>query len=239
MNSESKNITIKLIEASLFSSGRPLSVQELSEALGLNTQTIENYIKKLKTAYSKRDGALEIIKVGKKYSMQVRPNLTEHVRSLAQMEIPQKVLKTAALIAYHQPIKQSELQEMFGAKVYDHVKVLTDMGLVRKRQEGRTVLLTTTQQFTEYFGIGSNNKDKMKEWLKNRVIENVKDSEKENGKGSMKKSTKGSNTGYFEIEQKGIKDVSEVEEVDEKDILEDNEESNAAKDKIKKSIFND
>jgi segregation and condensation protein B len=161
-----------------------LSVQELSEVLGLPDNSIRNYIKKLKTKYSSRDSALEIAKVGTKYSMQVKSDLADHIKSLAPMEIPQKVLKTAALIAYHQPIKQSDLQEMFGPKVYDHVKVLSELGLIMKRNEGRTIVLTTTSQFSEYFGIDTTNREKMRQWLTEKIkgIENVSEKPKEHRK---------------------------------------------------------
>lgn len=158
-----------MIEASLFSAGRPLSTKELSEVLDKPIETIESSIKQLKNHYSKRDCALEIAKVGNKYCMQVKSNLAEYIKLLAPMEIPKKVLKTAALIGYHQPIKQSELQEMFGAKVYDHVKVLEELGLIHKRTKGRTVLLTTTPQFSEYFGIDTTDHDKMKKWLLQKI----------------------------------------------------------------------
>lgn len=165
-----------LIEASLFSAGRPLSIKELNEALDLPKENIQKGLKKLRTIYSIKDGALEIAKVGNKYSMQVKPDLAEYIRTLAQMEIPVKVLKTAALIAYHQPIRQSELQEMFGAKVYDHVKVLLDKGLISKRAQDRTIILTTTAQFAEYFGIDTTDREKIKQ----RLIDKVKKVEQTN-----------------------------------------------------------
>lgn len=174
-------MTIKpelLIEASLFSAGKPLSIDELSEALTLGKETIEKNLKKLITIYSKKDSALEIAKVGDKYNMLVKPALAEHIKSLAQMEIPAKVLKTAALIGYHQPIKQSDLQEMFGSKVYDHVKVLAELGLISRRHEGRTIILTTTAQFAEYFGIATIKRDEIKKWLSEKVQELEKMEEK-------------------------------------------------------------
>ncbi|MCA1819584.1 MAG: SMC-Scp complex subunit ScpB, partial [Halobacteriales archaeon] len=58
-----------------------------------------------------------------------------------------------ALIAYHQPMKQSELVDMIGTKVYDHVPELTSRGLVRAREEGVTKILVTTPAFPEYFGL--------------------------------------------------------------------------------------
>jgi len=159
-----------LIEASLFSAGRPISIEELADGLELTKDTVEKNIKKLIKKYSKQeDSAIEVIKAGKKFSLQVRSQLVDHVKIFAQMEIPNKVLKTAALIAYHQPIKQSDLQEMFGSKVYDHVKELSELGLIKKRHEGRTIILTTTQQFSEYFGIKTTNREKIKEWLTKKV----------------------------------------------------------------------
>jgi segregation and condensation protein B len=154
-----------LVEASLFSAGRPLTIKELAEALNMSAADVKSNIQKLKKQYSKRDNALEIARVGDKYIIQVKSDLADYVKSLAPMQIPMKVLKTAALIAYHQPIKQSELQEMHGAKIYDHVSVLYDLGLVRKRQDGRTVVLTTTPQFSEYFGIDTTDREKIKKWL--------------------------------------------------------------------------
>jgi segregation and condensation protein B len=158
-----------LIEASLFSAGRPVSVDELAERLGMDRGLIEKNLKKLTTAYSNNDSALEIIKAGNKFSMQVKSKLAEYVKSFAQMEIPEKVLKTAALIAYHQPIKQSELQDMFGSKVYDHVKELGERGLIKRRHEGRTIVITTTSSFSEYFGIDTTDKEKIKKWISKKV----------------------------------------------------------------------
>ena len=158
-----------MIEAALFAAGKPVSIEELSEGLGLSEDIINKNIKKIVKNYSEKKGALEITKAGNKYCMQVTTSVAERVKYFAQMEIPAKVLKTAALIAYHQPIKQSELQEMFGSKVYDHVKVLDEMGLVKKRHEGRTIILSTTSSFSEYFGIDTTNKEKIKDILTEKV----------------------------------------------------------------------
>ena len=81
------------------------------------------------------------------------------------MEIPKKLLKTLALIVYHQPIKQSELQNILGPKVYEHVKELHELGLIRTRREGKTKILTTTKRMPEYFGISTTDKEEITKWL--------------------------------------------------------------------------
>ena len=163
-----------LIEASLFTAGEPISLKEISEATNLDESMAKLYLKKLMQSYSRRDTSLELIKAGKKYVLRVKEQYVERVTELANPEVPEKVLKTAALIAYHQPIKQSELVEMYGSKVYDHVKELISLKLVRARSEGSTKLLTTTQRFAETFGIGTVSKKKIKGHIRDKVLDKLR-----------------------------------------------------------------
>jgi segregation and condensation protein B len=158
-----------VIEAALFSAGKPLKLEELAENTKIDKDKLKKYLKSLIKDYNNRDTSLEIAKVGDKYAMLLKPEYTATTRGLADMEIPYKVLKTAALIAYHQPIKQSELQDMIGSKVYDHVKELVELKLIRAKDSGRTKLLTTTKLFPEYFGIDTTNRDEIKQWLVKKV----------------------------------------------------------------------
>ncbi len=141
------------VEAALFSAGRPISVQEIQDRTGLRKQETEKALKELSKDYKDRDTALEVGKAGTKWAMQVRSRASDEAAKFAPMEIPKKVLKTLALIAYHQPMKQSDLKDMIGSKVYDHVAELKDRGLVKTRRDGITKIITTTAAFPEYFGL--------------------------------------------------------------------------------------
>lgn len=162
-----------LVEAALFSAGKPVTTEDIAVSTGLEPALITLYLKKLMHTYSRRDTSIEIIKAGKKYSMRVREKYVDRIRALAAPEVPEKVLKTAALIAYHQPVKQSDLVDMYGSKVYDHVKDLLSLGLVRARKEGSTKVLTTTHRFSETFGISSISKKKVKGHVRDRVMEKL------------------------------------------------------------------
>ncbi|MFW3146805.1 MAG: SMC-Scp complex subunit ScpB [Thermoplasmatota archaeon] len=162
-----------LVEAALFSAGKPVTTEDIAISTGLEPALITLYLKKLMQTYSRRDTSIEIIKAGKKYSMRVRERYVDRIRTLAAPEVPEKVLKTAALIAYHQPVKQSDLVDMYGSKVYDHVKDLVSLGLVRARKEGSTKVLTTTHRFSETFGISSISKKKVKGHVRDRVIKKL------------------------------------------------------------------
>ena len=158
-----------VVESALFSAGKPLSPEEIAEATELPLASVKKMIKELAKDYSEREGSIEISQVGIKYAMQLKSSYAVHASKLAQMEIPLHVLKTVALIAYHQPVTQSNLKRLLGAKVYEHVDVLDQLGLIRARKIGQTKILTTTPRFCEYFGISEVSKDGVKSWLAKKV----------------------------------------------------------------------
>lgn len=154
-----------IIEAVLFSAGRAVGIEEIAEATSFTHVQIKKSLKKLIKEYEDRENSIEISQAGEKYAMQLKAEYAESAAKLAKMEISKKLLKTLALIVYHQPIKQSELQNIVGAKVYDHIRELHELGLVRTRREGRTKILTTTKRLPEYFGIKTTDRDEIRKWL--------------------------------------------------------------------------
>ena len=159
----------RLLEAALFSAGHPVSIEDLSSATGLSSRELPHVLTSLIQSYKemgeKNGTSLEIGLAGDKYVMQVRSQYAHVGQKLAPMEIPKKLLGTLALIAYHQPIKQSQLRDMIGQKVYDHVGELLDRGLCVARKEGRTKVLSTSQSFPEYFGLSTTDKQQIRNFL--------------------------------------------------------------------------
>jgi segregation and condensation protein B len=76
------------------------------------------------------------------------------------------------MIAYHQPLLQSELIEMRGSGAYDHIKDLIERGFVESVPCGRSRQLSTTSLFADYFGLKRNDpkavKEKILELLKSQ-----------------------------------------------------------------------
>ncbi len=166
-----------VVEAALFSAGKPLSVKDMQEATALPKWEIIDALAVLMDAYDKYDGAIEISKAGDKYAMQVKARYAQSAAKLAPMEIAPKLLKTLALIAYHQPIKQSQLLRMIGPRVYDHVPELCELGLVSARDDGQTKTLSATSTFPEYFGIDATKPEEIKKFLAKKVGIAIKDME--------------------------------------------------------------
>jgi len=158
-----------LVEGMLFSAGHAMQVIELEQATGLERREVLRQLRKLASEYKRRNTSMEVAKVGSKWTMQLKVELTPQARSVAPPEIPPRLLKTLALIAYHQPMRQSDLQEMVGPKVYDQVRELVELGLVVAVPRASTKSLTTTQRFLEYFGIPSTRRDRIKRYLAERM----------------------------------------------------------------------
>jgi segregation and condensation protein B len=148
-----------IVEAALYSAGRALSVAEIARATRLDEARVKEHLRDLAREYAKREGALEVAPIGTKWTMQIRSEYAERARTFAPPEIERDLLKTAALIAYHQPILQSDLFDMIGSKVYEHTKALEELGLIGRKPSGRSLALTTTRYFAEFFGLKSTDRE--------------------------------------------------------------------------------
>ncbi len=166
----------RVVESLLFSAGKPLSVEEIQETTGLLPKHVTDAIDHLMQSYNidrKNDTSLEIVKAGNKFIMQVKKTFTDKSMMVAKPEMRTDLLKTLALIAFHQPVKQSNLRHMIGERIYGDVDQLTSLNLVHSEPHGATEVLTTTRLFPEYFGIDSTKPEEIREFLAKKVIGHV------------------------------------------------------------------
>jgi segregation and condensation protein B len=155
----------RVVEAVLFSSSIPVKVAEISDKAQLSQDVVRRALHRLMTEYEGKDCSMEVVKTGMKYSMQLRKDYVQFSASYSVQELDDGVVKTAAIIAYNQPILQSDLAKKRGANIYDDIRTLRHLGLVTGKKTGQTLLLSTTKKFSEYFGIGSTRKEDIKEWM--------------------------------------------------------------------------
>ena len=162
---------VRIIEAVLFSSSQPVRVSEMEVQTQLGGSVIRRAIKKLQEEYEGRGSAIELAKIGQGYSFIVKEQYRPFGRQFSPKEVPDDVLRTAAMIAYHQPILQSDLARSLGSRVYDDVRELHQLGLVTTKRKGQTLQLTITKRFCEYFGIDGTSKNAVKKWMEERAKE--------------------------------------------------------------------
>jgi segregation and condensation protein B len=144
----------KILEAALFMSPKPLTLDELN-SIAQNQSRLEtkSMMTELINFYSSRKSALEVVELPVGYQMRVKEDYEDYVSHFAQNSMFNRgVMKTLAFIAYKQPISQSVVVKYRNNKAYDHLKMLFDEGLIKKEAKGRTFVLTTTTKFIEYFG---------------------------------------------------------------------------------------
>ena len=164
------NESEKLVEAALFIAGqKAITVKDIEDSIGLDPRTIRAALDKLQKKYGSDDTAIEIIKMGAKYCMQIKEAYSQKLENLEAPDMPKDVQKVASLIACYQPIMQSKLSALVGPIVYDGVKVLADRGLVNVKPKGRSFELTTTQKFIDYFGLDARTREDVKRIFQNRT----------------------------------------------------------------------
>ena len=154
------------IEASLFVAGRPLGLEELSVKLDLKKDFIKNLIQDLAFEYLDRTTAIEIVQIGDKYSMQIKPEYTEKVSKFAAGGlIPERIMRTLTIIALKQPLLKSTVVKLRGSGAYEHVKWLLDNEFINAVKKGRTFELTTSNKFAETFGFSTNIEEMKKQMI--------------------------------------------------------------------------
>ena len=152
---------LERIEAALYASGRPLTIDELSKVSGVKSRRkLLNLLRKLEFKF---DGAIEVRRIGNGFVMQLKDEYRRIAKSFGMKPLLSKgVLKTLSQVAFYQPIKASELSKARGSHIYYHLKRLVRLGLVKKDENGEYV---TTPLFSEQFGL-SKDPNKLKKQLK-------------------------------------------------------------------------
>jgi len=146
---------LKKLEAVFFVSGRFLNMQELISLSDLNPLIINELIEDLKEKYEKQESAMEIVEKNGLWKMDVRQEYSGIINKLAtgNAEFSKAEQETLAIIAFKQPIKQSVVIKIRGNKAYEHVKKFFELGLIKKKKEGHTNILSLSDEFYDYFNV--------------------------------------------------------------------------------------
>lgn len=161
----------RLVEAALYISGRPLTIQEIQTVTGISTlKKVREVLQELVEEYASRAGAIEIVRLPRqRFVLQLDPRLSEEVAELAPHGLLSLgELKTLIYIALSQPILQSAVVTYRGSHCYQHIRNLEAHGFLHAVPMGRTKELTTTEMFADYFGFDYD-VDKLKNQLRKMV----------------------------------------------------------------------
>ena len=143
------------IEAILFTVGRQVDLDELSQLTGIASKGVLNdALKSLIQDYNNKQGSLEITDDNGKYKLNLKKDyLYLTTKLLDQTEFDKPSQETLALIAYKQPVLQSDIIKLRGNGAYDHIAKLKEMEFITSEKSGRTRLLKTASKFYDYFDV--------------------------------------------------------------------------------------
>ncbi len=154
-----KHEQMRVCEALLFASDRPLSSIALAEQLpeGCDAEAI---LEELQKKYE--DSGVNLVEVAGKWMFQTASDLSFLLRKEEEKErkLSRAAVETLAIIAYHQPITRAEIEEIRGVSVSKGtLDVLMEAVWVRplgrRRTPGRPMTYGTTEDFLVQFGLNS------------------------------------------------------------------------------------
>lgn len=146
------------VEAILFTTGRFMDVDEIARLCNIGSiGSIKEIIDELRHDYERRNTALHIANEDNKFKLSIKKEYTYLTTNLMNdSELDEPTTKTLALIAYKQPVLQSEIIDMRGNTAYDHIKMLRELGFIVSEKKGRTRLLKLAPKFFDYFDVVEN-----------------------------------------------------------------------------------
>jgi len=166
---------LALIEAALYVTGKPLDLKTLGSVVGFRSEDkVKELARTLKDKYGKDESSLEVLELSDgRFVMQLKPQYVRHVKRLATRQLlTPGPMRTLSFIAFRQPVTQSYLAKVRGNLTYSHVKQLRETGLIAEERLGRTKVLRTTPNFSDYFNL-SHDMPAMKKQLE-ILFENIK-----------------------------------------------------------------
>lgn len=146
---------MRSIEAILFSCGRKIGLDELGKLVKVGSPgPLKSALKKLQKEYDDRGSPMMISEDGDGWKMSVREKYLRTVRKITPyMEFSKTLMETLAVVAWKQPIVQSDVIRIRTNKAYDHIAELEKMGFLSKERHGRSYLLKLSQKFYDYFDL--------------------------------------------------------------------------------------
>src|SRR3989338_5626817 len=154
----------KKVEALLFSSGRRMSIEELSKICRIAPDSLKAELGELQEEYKEKASSLMIVNEGEFWKLTTKEDYLHLVKNIVtKTELTKTLMETLAIIAFKYPIKQADLIKMRTNKAYDHISELEEMGYITRQKYGRTKLIKLTEKFFDYFSLPE---DKLKEQFK-------------------------------------------------------------------------
>jgi segregation and condensation protein B len=147
------------IEALLFASEEPISIEKLRECSGGRTKTIRGVLSELAREYDEGGRAFELKEVAGGYQLYTRKEFSSVVAKLHKgrrsARLSKAALETLAVVAFRQPVTKAVIESVRGVNADGVVHTLLERDLIqvvgKAKGLGGPLLYATTKEFLRYF----------------------------------------------------------------------------------------
>ena len=153
------NQQMRMIEAILFATAEPMTVNALNERMPHGCDAAEA-LARLRKSYAGR--GVNVMKIGDAWAIRTASDLSFLMQKerVETRKLSRAAIETLAIIAYHQPVTRAEIEGIRGVSVSrGTVDQLIEMEWIRfgrrKLTPGRPVTFVVTQNFLDHFGLES------------------------------------------------------------------------------------
>jgi len=149
------------LEAILFVSNEPVTLDALSDALGEKSEDVTRELAEIKNALDANVGGFTLEQTGGGWRFATRPEhepvLKKYFARKGESRLSIAALETLAIVAYRQPITAPEISDIRGVNSTAVLRTLLERHLVRvagrKEVVGSPFLYRTTREFLIHFGL--------------------------------------------------------------------------------------
>ena len=148
----------RALEAALFASDTPLTLDEITAATGIDDPAAD--LATLAHVYEGR--GIELVERGGRWHFQTAPDLAHILRRTREepRRLSRAGIETLAIVAYHEPVSRAEIEAIRGVQISKGtLDALIEAGWVkpagRREVPGRPLTYATTPAFLDHFGLAS------------------------------------------------------------------------------------
>lgn len=157
------NEELSIVEAILFASGDPVEKTRLSQASGIEEETVEKIINMLNDRYEETESAMMIIKLSDSYQLCVREKFIDYIRAAMETRkaapLSPAAMEVLTIIAYNQPVTKGFVEHVRGTDSSSIVNSLVEKNLLEEAGRldvpGRPIAYKTTAAFLRSFQLTS------------------------------------------------------------------------------------
>jgi len=147
------------VEALLFASEEPISIEKLRECSGASAKTVKEVLSRLAEEYDEQGRAFELKEVAGGFQLYTRREFSDVVAKLHKgkraTKLSRAALETLAVVAFRQPVTKAVIESVRGVNADGVVNTLLDRGLIqvvgKAKGLGGPLLYATTKEFLRYF----------------------------------------------------------------------------------------